>query len=288
MAATFSRRTRGVALAVGAILTFLVLAGVTYQSVATALERHQFPHPGRLIDVGGHQLHLHCVGDGSPVVVLESAAAGMSAGWGSVQSDLGKTTRVCSYDRAGLGWSEAGDGDYEPSRVPDELKTLLEHAHERGPFIIVGHELGATFARLYAARFPRETAALVLIDDPSENMPPTRSGMVRAVGAWPWLARIGLLRATRSLSRHAAGLPDGSRHATRVFLNRPDHLTRAALEISRLREAATLATADPVDPKLRVIRVTTSAKAPPAFIASTDEARSVTRAVEEAVARVRR
>jgi hypothetical protein len=267
--ATLSRRTRGVALAVGAILTFLVLAGVTYQSVATALERHQFPYPGRLIDVGGHQLHLHCVGDGSPVVVLEAAAAGMSAGWGSVQSDLGKTTRACSYDRAGLGWSEAGDGDYDPSRVPDELKTLLEHARERGPFIIVGH-------------------ALVLIDDPSEKMPPTRSGMVRAVGAWPWLARIGLLRATRSLSRHAAGLPDGSRHATRVFLNRPDHLTRAALEISRLREAATLATADPVDPKLRVVRVTTSAKAPPAFIASTDEARSVTRAVEEAVARVRR
>ena len=89
-----------------AVTLFGVLAGATYQGVATSLERRKFPHPGRLIDVGGHQLHLHCTGEGSPTVVLESAAASMSSSWGIVQPRIARTTRVCSYDRAGLGWSE--------------------------------------------------------------------------------------------------------------------------------------------------------------------------------------
>src|SRR6185503_18968397 len=151
------------------LLTFILLAGVTYQSVATALERRQFPYPGRLVDVGDHQLHIYCLGEGSPTVVLEAPAAGISVGWTWVQDDLGKTTRVCSYDRAGLGWSEAAEGGYRASRVPDELHALLERAGEHGPFVIAGHELGAVFARMYAARFRAETAGLVLVDDLSET-----------------------------------------------------------------------------------------------------------------------
>jgi len=157
----FSQRARHIVFIVAGLITFIALAGVTYQSVATALERRKFPYPGRLIAVGDHQLHLHCVGKGAPTVVLEGPAAGMSMGWWWVQDDVAKTTRVCSYDRAGLGWSEAGDGGYRAARVPDELHTLLERAGERGPFVIVGHELGASFARMYASRFRDQTAALV-------------------------------------------------------------------------------------------------------------------------------
>ena len=109
-----------------------------------------------------------------PTVVLEAPAAGISVGWAWVQGDLSKTTRVCSYDRAGLGWSEAGEAGYDAARVPDELHTLLERAGERGPFVIAGHELGASFARMYAARFPAETAALVLVDDPRRRRNPAR------------------------------------------------------------------------------------------------------------------
>jgi pimeloyl-ACP methyl ester carboxylesterase len=281
------RRTRRVALALVAIVTFLTLAGATYQSVATALERRQFPYPGRLIDIGSHQLHLYCIGDGSPIVVLEAAAAGMSSGWGWVQHDVQSTTRVCSYDRSGLGWSETGETDYEPSRVPDELHRVLESAGERGPFVIAGYELGAAFARMYAQRFRRETAALVLIDEPADA-PRVRSGMARVARAWPWLARVGVLRATRSLSRRASGLPPASGGAVRAFLNRPDHLTRGAREIDRLRDAMALAAAHPIDPSLRVFRVTSSRQEPPAILASSDQARAVTRAIVEAIARVRR
>jgi pimeloyl-ACP methyl ester carboxylesterase len=289
-----SQRTRHLAFAVAGLLTFIVLVGVTYQSVATALEWRRFPYPGRLIDVGGHQLHIYCTGPqggpegparrGTATVVLEAPAAGISVGWAWVQDDLARTTRVCSYDRAGLGWSEAGEGGYQAARVPDQLHTLLERAGERGPFVIAGHELGAAFARMYAARFHAETAALVLVDDPSEAPESTP----RLVRIWPWLARVGLLRATGALSRRAAGLPDAPGGATRAFLNRPDHLTRGALEIARLRETVGLATARPLDPSLLVMRVNTSREDPPALLDSADRARDVTRALEEVVRRVKR
>ena len=160
--------------AVTALLAFFLLAGATYQGVATALERHRFARPGGLVDAGGHQLHIYCTGQGSPVVVLEAAAGSMSAAWGWIQPEVARTTRVCSYDRAGLGWSEAGDGLYMASRVPEELRVLLDRANETGPIVLVGHEAGALFARLYAARFVGSTAALVLIDDPTTGQAPSR------------------------------------------------------------------------------------------------------------------
>ena len=283
----FSQRTRHVAFIVAGLVTFIVLAGVTYQSVATALERRKFPYPGRLIEVGDHQLHIHCVGERTPTVILEAPAAGMSVGWTWVQDEVAKITRVCSYDRAGLGWSEAGEGGYRAAQVPEELHTLLERAGERGPFVIVGHELGASYARLYASRFREQTAALVLVDDPSgpESL---RHSVPRLVRAWPWLARIGVLRATRTLSRHASGFRGESGGATRAFLNRPDHLARGGLEIRRLRETARDAAAQPLDPSLPVTHVAVSEEEPPALLDSADRASEVTRAIEQTVKRVRR
>jgi pimeloyl-ACP methyl ester carboxylesterase len=284
----FSQRVRHIAFVVAGLVTFIVLAGVTYQSVATSLERRKFPYPGRLVAVEDHQLHLHCTGEGTPTVVLEASAAGMSAGWSWVQNDLAERTRVCSYDRAGLGWSEAGEGGYRAARVPDELHILLERAGERGPFVIVGHELGASFARMYASRFPTETAALVLIDDPAGSAESAPHGVPRLVRAWPWLARIGVLRATRALSRHASGFEGDSGSATRAFLNRPDHLARGALEVARLRDTARAAAAEPLDPALPITQVPADRQTPPALLDSADRAREVTRAIEQAITRARR
>jgi pimeloyl-ACP methyl ester carboxylesterase len=284
----FSRRTRHIVFSVAGLVTFIVLAGVTYQSVATALERRQFHYPGRLIAVGDHQLHLHCTGKGMPTVILEAPAAGIAVGWAWVQDDLAHVTRVCSYDRAGLGWSEAGGGAYRAARVPDELHMLLERAGERGPFIMAGHELGASYARMFASRFRTQTAALVLIDDPSASSDSPARHESRLVRAWPWLARIGLLRATRALSRHASGFPGETGGATRAFLNRPDHLTRGALEVSRLNETARAASAARLDPSLPVTQVTASREAPPALLDAADRARHVARAIEETVKRIRR
>ncbi len=283
-----SPRARHIVFVAVGLVTFIVLAGATYQSVATALERRKFPYPGRLIEVGDHQLHLHCTGEGQPTVVLEAPAGGMSVGWSWVQGDLASVTRVCSYDRAGLGWSEAGNGGYGAAQVPDELHTLLERAGERGPFVIAGHELGASFARMYASRFRDQTAALVLIDDPSSSPDTAPYRVPRLVRAWPWLARIGALRATRTLSRHASGFQGDSGGATRAFLNRPDHLTRGALEVARLSETARAAAAEPLDPALPITRITANEGGPPALLDSADRAHEVARAIEQTVKHARR
>ena len=210
------------------VLGVLILIGATYQGVATALERRSFPHPGRLVDVGGHQLHIYCVGEGSPTVVLEAPETAMSAAWGWLQSDVAKATRACSYDRAGLGWSEAGDKPYDPGRVPEELHALLGAAKEPGPYVLAGYSLGASFVKRFASLYPAETAGLVLI---AESATGDVSPSFLALS--PWLARTGLLRATRLFSAQWEGLPPASAAVVSAFLHRPDHLTRASRELAR-------------------------------------------------------
>jgi pimeloyl-ACP methyl ester carboxylesterase len=267
-----------------ALLAFVVLAGTTYQGVATALERHRLPRPGGLVDAGGHQLHIYCTGQGAPLVVLEAGTGSMSVAWGWVQPEIAKRTRVCSYDRAGLGWSEAGDGRYIPSRVPEELRVLLDRSNEIGPVVLVGHELGAIYARMYAARFARDTAALVLIDDPT-----TGHSSVAPVlpSAWPWLARVGILRLSGKLSSLAAGLPGPSADAMRAFLNRPDHLTRAAMELSQFEEVEESARALALSPDIIVNDVAVGTHAQPALLVTREDSARAVQTIQATVDRVR-
>jgi len=263
-----------------ALVTLLVLIGATYQGVATALERREFARPGGLVEVGDHQLHILCSGEGTPTVILEAAAGAASPAWGLVQPVIARRTRVCSYDRAALAWSEAGDGGYVPGRVPEELHTLLDAAGERGPIVLVGHGLGGAFARMYAARYPGEVAALVEVVDGSA------SGAATSPGAWAWLARAGILRLTGTLGRLADGLPDRSGGAMRAFLNRPDHLTRAALELETALQVTAAAPDVSTVAGLAVTTVTVHTRGQPAIIATPTDADAVTRAVVETLARV--
>jgi len=263
-----------------ALLTFVVLIGATYQGVATALERREFARPGGLVEVGDHQLHILCTGEGTPTVILEAAAGAGSPAWGLVQPAVGRRTRVCSYDRAALAWSEAGDGGYAPAQVPAELHALLDAAGEQGPFVVVGHELGGAFARMYAARYPGEVVALVDVREGSGR--PTAT----SPGAWAWLARAGVLRLTGTLEQLADGLPAPSGGAMRAFLNRPDHLTRAALEIASTARVDATAPDVSAGPSLEVTTVTVHSRGRPAIITAPADADAVTRAVVETLARV--
>lgn len=274
--AWFNRRLRAFA----ALVMFLVFAGATYQGVATALERRRLPHPGRLIDVGGHQLHLDCTGEGTPVVVLEAPALGMSRAWGWVQTRVSERTRVCSYDRAGLGWSEAGDAGYDPARKIEELHILLMRAKEPGPYVMVGHGLGAVLARSYARQYRAEITALLLIDEPAPGEGPEHSPVARLARVLPWLARTGILRATAMLTPHAEGLPAASADALAAFLYRPDHLTRGAAELERWSDTVALAEAAPIDEALTVARVETTGASRPAFLNDVQHADAVSAAIE--------
>ncbi len=122
------------------------------------------PPPGRLVDLGSHRLHLYCIGAGSPTVVLEAGLGGLSLEWRAVQSALAAERRVCSYDRAGYGWSDPGPAPRTVDRIAAELRAMLERAGESPPYAIVGHSFGGYVAQLFAKRYPREVAGVVLVD----------------------------------------------------------------------------------------------------------------------------
>lgn len=142
----------------------LATIGAVYQIVGMVLDRQQYPPPGQMIDIGGHRLHLYCLGIGSPTVLLEATAPGWSLYWSNVQPQLARTTRVCAYDRAGLGWSERGPLPRTGLRMAKELHRLLERAGIRGPYILVGHSLGGLVARLYQHDYPQDVVGMVLVD----------------------------------------------------------------------------------------------------------------------------
>jgi pimeloyl-ACP methyl ester carboxylesterase len=124
-----------------------MIAGMGYQFAGMLIDRSHYPPPGQMIDVGGHRLHLYCTGTGSPTVVLEAAAPGWSLYWSLVQPDVAKVTKVCAYDRAGLGWSERGPLPRTGQRMARELHQLLTRAGISGPYVFVGHSLGGFVAR---------------------------------------------------------------------------------------------------------------------------------------------
>ena len=132
-----------------------------YQAIVTEIDqRAAFPGSGEMVDVGEHRLHLNFVGRGSPPVVLDGGWAYTSVEWsGWVQPEVAEHTRVCSYDRAGMGWSEPEPGPPDFTQTADELHTLLQEADEDGPYVLVG-----LYSRLYAERYPGEVAGMVLVD----------------------------------------------------------------------------------------------------------------------------
>jgi pimeloyl-ACP methyl ester carboxylesterase len=122
------------------------------------------PPPGRLVDVGGHRLHLHCTGSGGPTVVLDAALGGSSVSWSLVQPAVAAFTGVCSYDRAGFGWSEPGPMPRTAGRIADELHVLLHRAGVEPPYVLVGHSFGGLVMRIFANRYREDTRALLLVD----------------------------------------------------------------------------------------------------------------------------
>ena len=170
----------------------VLLAGVsTLASLAFALSAPASPGkpgsgiPGRMVDIGGHSLHIYCVGEGAPTIILESGVGGFSLEWSKIQKALARRTRVCSYDRAGYGWSDPGPLPRTSERITRELHTLLERARVAGPYIVAGHSFGGYSAQLFARNYPNETAGLVLIDsshpEQIERLPGPKPGTARRI-----------------------------------------------------------------------------------------------------------
>jgi pimeloyl-ACP methyl ester carboxylesterase len=146
----------------------LAIVGAIYQAIATELAERAYPPPGEMVDVGGYRLHINCVGQGSPTVVLDAGLGEFSAQWVWVQREVSDTTRVCAYDRAGMGWSEMGPEPRDAKQITSELHTLLKGAGIEGPYVLVGHSLGGLYMQTYAARYPDEVASVALVDSSTE------------------------------------------------------------------------------------------------------------------------
>jgi pimeloyl-ACP methyl ester carboxylesterase len=230
-------------LALGAVVLVAVLAaaGAVYEAFAGRADVKAYPPPGQLVDVGGHKLHLFCQGEskpGEPTVVLEGGAFSASPAWSWIQPELAKRFRACAYDRAGLAWSEPGTAPPDAEHVAKELHTLLERAGVKGPYVLAGHSLGGMYARVFAARYPDEVTAVVLIDaghpDQMERFPEeARKQAARAEKAMdllPVMARLGIFRITGMMASQAKGLPARAAEESAALLSSPAHMDVAVRE----------------------------------------------------------
>ena len=149
-----------------ACTTFLIFC-----AVVTGAQRasQSYPPPGKLIDIGGYRLHLNCVGNKGPAVVLINGAGDFSFDWSLVQPRIAEFARVCSYDRAGFAWSDPGPTPRTMKQEAFELHTVLSAAHIKGPYVLVGHSIGGLVARVYTAQYPGEVAGMVLVDSTHED-----------------------------------------------------------------------------------------------------------------------
>jgi pimeloyl-ACP methyl ester carboxylesterase len=159
--------TKRVLLGVVGLVVFVLLAGVIYQFVGTKIDAYRwYPPSSEMVDVGGYSMHLYCTGEEgrAPTVVMDIGSGGIGMDWQRVQPGVAKFARVCTYDRAGTGWSDQGPQPRTSQQIVKELHTLLGNAGVEGPYVLVGHSFGGVNMQLYASRYPDEVAGMVLVD----------------------------------------------------------------------------------------------------------------------------
>jgi pimeloyl-ACP methyl ester carboxylesterase len=151
---------------IGLLLLLLVLAaaGYTYDRIATARDRKKYPYQGQLVDIGGYRIHLYCTGSGNRTVLLDAGGFDSLEQWKLVQPEVAKFARVCSFDRAGFGWSDPSPYPQTGKQIVHEFHAALARAGVSPPFIYVGHSISGLDARLFAAEFPGEVVGMVLDD----------------------------------------------------------------------------------------------------------------------------
>ena len=157
------------------VVLILFLGVIIYLLVRETITRHryraQYPPPGRMVSIGSHEIHLNCVGSGSPTVVFESDLDQYgSLSWVPVQEKIGELTRACSYDRAGILWSEPGPLPRDGETIARELHTVLRVAGEQGPYILVGHAFGGAYVRIFAGEYPDDVSGMVLLESSHPEM----------------------------------------------------------------------------------------------------------------------
>jgi pimeloyl-ACP methyl ester carboxylesterase len=225
-------------------LLALAVAGAIYQAVATKRAERAYPPPGEMVDVGGYSLHINCVGQGSPTVVLDGGSGEMSAHWVLVQREVSGTTRVCAYDRAGMGWSEMGPEPRDAKQISSELHTLLTKADIEGPYVLVGHSFGGLYMQTYAARYADEVAGMALVDssqpDQFSYQPVTRDSYEpQPFDVASLAARLGIVRLLSKLDPASPELPPQQRAQIDALSPSTRQVSTYALELRATPQSTT-------------------------------------------------
>ena len=240
----------------GVLILLVAVAGtgLIFQVVATRNDQQEFPAPGELVDIGGYQLHIHCFGEGSPTIILDALGNGSSASWGLVQPEIAQSTRVCSYDRAGAGWSDRGPTPRDVKQQVRELHALLAGARVDGPSVLVGHSYGGRIARVYAEAYPREVVGMVLVDPGTLGDDPRfprqyhkeLAAEERLIIVARWLAPFGVVRLFRprteyyDLPAQQAAASDSFAVTTRFWQTIVDQHRAIAQTLAQEREVTSL------------------------------------------------
>jgi pimeloyl-ACP methyl ester carboxylesterase len=215
----------------------LIAVGGAFETVAESTTSNS-PSAGRTYLVDGHRLFLNCVGSGSPTVVLFNGLGERTPSWALVQPAVARETRVCTFDRAGHGWSGKAPGPQDGHELAADLHGLLSAAHVPGPYVLAGHSVGGTYALVYALDFPKETAGVALIDSASPYQfelpayPGFYSMWRRGSALLPSLGRAGIPRLTSGLG--SSGLPADAQQEARAFSSSPRELGADRDEFAQL------------------------------------------------------
>jgi pimeloyl-ACP methyl ester carboxylesterase len=249
---TFGRKAIRFALPCAAMLLVTCVAyWSAYNSIATRLFWMKHPPVGKFEMVNGHRMYINCAGSGSPTLVLDSGAGDDSVIWGQLLPVLSRTTTVCSYDRAGYGWSEAVSSPRDADHIANELHQLLGRARLSGPFVLMGHSIAGLYIRDYAELYPSEVAGLIFVDSSAPYQ--DRNSARRSGGPPPWLYHlamiVGVPRLIGMCSYHGHG-PDAAFHTMRnedicrvhfgILSAEPDQIDQSSAEVERSHSLGSL------------------------------------------------
>jgi len=209
-------------------LLLLLIVGAVYQFLALKRDQKRFPPPGQMVDVGGYRLHLNIMGEatGKPTVILDAGMVSFSSNWAWVQPKIAEVTRVVSYDRAGLGWSEPGPKPRDAGQSARELHMALQTVGINPPYVLAGHSYGGLVTQAFAVLYPNEVVGMVLVDAsnpdqwavmgfPSKNV---------SIGQklYSFLARFGTWRGfNKEFKLLAGGLPQQQYDELMAFSSTP-------------------------------------------------------------------
>ena len=166
------RRIKKILLGIMGLLLIAALAGTSYRWLADRRDLAKTPPPGRLVDVGGHRLHIWCTGSvepGTPAVLLDSGLGGGAFSWAHLAPEVAKFTQTCTYDRAGMGYSDPGPTPRTSGQIAKELAALIQNSGITRPVILVGLSFGGFNTRIVASERPDLVAGLVLVSASHEN-----------------------------------------------------------------------------------------------------------------------